>query len=261
MSPYVFSESSLVDEQMRGISETFDAVTADRLNRIGVQPGSRCLEIGAGNGSVAEMLAELTGPTGHVVATEIDASHVRPAGAPNVEFRHHDITTDPLPDGEYDLVHARLVLMHLPDRLDVLRRLWRTLRPGGVLLTEDYAFGVLPPVSLLPDSDGRYAAMLTAVHRLFLGVGADPDWGVRAYTAFADAGFTGVSADHYARAWPSGSPGCELFTLHVRQLRDPLLATGLLTESALDAFMDLVTDPRFALLAPPMIGTWGRRPA
>jgi ubiquinone/menaquinone biosynthesis C-methylase UbiE len=134
MSTYVFSESSLVERQMRGIADTFDSLTADRLKRIGIAPGWRCLEIGAGNGSVAEMLADLTGPDGHVVATDIDTAyldHLRSAGRRNLEVRRHDITSGALPDGMYDLIHARLLLMHLPQRREILTRLWRALKPGG----------------------------------------------------------------------------------------------------------------------------------
>jgi SAM-dependent methyltransferase len=50
----------------------------------------------------------------------------------------HDITADAIPLARYDLIHARLVLSHLPQRRDVLVRLIEALRPGGWLVIEDF---------------------------------------------------------------------------------------------------------------------------
>ena len=41
----------------------------------------------------------------------------------NMEIRRHNIVTDPLPDAAFDLIHARLVLIHIPEREQVLARL------------------------------------------------------------------------------------------------------------------------------------------
>src|SRR6266516_3180461 len=112
-----------------------DPITTGRLTSTGVGPGWRCLEVGAGGGSVAGWLAARVGggvgPPGHVLATDINPAQLRPG--PGLEVARHDIVRDPLPDAAYDLVHARLVLQHLPERQAVLARLARTLRPGGWL--------------------------------------------------------------------------------------------------------------------------------
>jgi trans-aconitate methyltransferase len=50
----------------------------------------------------------------------------------------HDVTTDAIPSARYDLIHARLVLSHLPQRGDVMQRLVQALRPGGWLVIEDF---------------------------------------------------------------------------------------------------------------------------
>ena len=55
------------------LEETFDELTTRHLGRIGVEPGWRCLELGAGGGSIAVWLATQVGPAGRVVATDIDA--------------------------------------------------------------------------------------------------------------------------------------------------------------------------------------------
>src|SRR5215469_12728993 len=96
-----------------GLEASFDTLTQRHLAARGLRPGWRCLEVGAGSGSVARWLASQAG------------------SLPNLEVIQHDIVTDPLPGGAFDLIHARLVLVQLPARNQVLARLVAALKPGG----------------------------------------------------------------------------------------------------------------------------------
>jgi SAM-dependent methyltransferase len=58
-------------------------------------------------------------------------------GEPNVDVRRCDITRDDVEPGCYDLVHSRLLLMHLGDPAGALRRMAAALRPGGWLVAEE----------------------------------------------------------------------------------------------------------------------------
>ena len=77
------------------------------------------------------------GPKGQVVAVEIDPRFLSDLGQPNVEVRRCDFTRDDVEPGCYDLVHSRLLLMHLSDPAEVLRRMAAALRPGGWLVAEE----------------------------------------------------------------------------------------------------------------------------
>jgi ubiquinone/menaquinone biosynthesis C-methylase UbiE len=124
------------EERLRLVEASGDAITLRHLDAIGVVPGWRCLEVGAGRGSVARMLAERVGPNGRVVATDINPRFLSHLEASNVEVRQHNILTDPL-DGPHDLVHSRYLLEHLSEPEKALRQMVRALRrPGGVLLAE-----------------------------------------------------------------------------------------------------------------------------
>jgi ubiquinone/menaquinone biosynthesis C-methylase UbiE len=127
-------------------SALFDSGTIRHLEDRGIRPGWQCLEVGGGGGSIAAWLAARVGPTGHVLVTDIDPRFLEPLDAPNVEVRRHDIVTDPLPEAAFDLIHARAVLIHLPERERVLARLVSALKPGGWLVDEE-----LDSASLLPD--------------------------------------------------------------------------------------------------------------
>jgi ubiquinone/menaquinone biosynthesis C-methylase UbiE len=102
------------------LSGLFDRGTIRHLEDRGVSESWRCPEVGRGGGSITSWLANRVGPTGHVLVTDIDPRFLEPLAAQNVEVRKHNIVTDPLPDATFDLIHARLVLVHLPERENVL---------------------------------------------------------------------------------------------------------------------------------------------
>ena len=110
----------------------FDGVTRGHFDRLGVGPGWRCWEVGAGGRSIPEALAAAVGPTGYVLATDINTD-INPAWLDphgTYEVRRHDIVADP-PPGTFDLVHARLVLVHLPDRARAVATMVAALRRCG----------------------------------------------------------------------------------------------------------------------------------
>ncbi|MBZ5736914.1 class I SAM-dependent methyltransferase [Nocardioides mangrovi] len=119
------------------------AGTLDVFDRAGVGAGMRCLDVGCGGGEVTFDLARIVGPTGSVVGLDMDEvmlalarSVATERGLSKVDFHQADVSTwtDP---AAYDVVYARALLQHLPDPLDMLRRMWAAVRPGGVLIAED----------------------------------------------------------------------------------------------------------------------------
>ena len=120
----------------------FESIRADsrsqrQLAALGIQPGWRCLEVGAGHGSIVRWLAEQVGPQGRVVATDINPRFLTAMQLPNVEVRQHDIRTDPLEPSLYDLAHCRAVLIHMPDPQLGSGGMVEALRIGGWLLIEE----------------------------------------------------------------------------------------------------------------------------
>ena len=105
------------------------------LDALGIAAGWRCLEVGAGGGSLVQWMA---GRGATVTAIDIDTRFLEQLAGDTVELRRMDIRTDELPQREFDLVHARLVLEHLTERRSILDRLAAALRPGGWLVIEDY---------------------------------------------------------------------------------------------------------------------------
>ncbi|HLL49805.1 MAG TPA: class I SAM-dependent methyltransferase, partial [Thermomicrobiales bacterium] len=121
-------------QRLTGLEAWLDPGTIRHLEALGVDAGWQCWDVGSGGGSIAAWLGARVGTSGHVLATDIDTRFLDALAAPNVEVRQHNVVTEPLPEGAFDLVHARAVLEHLPQREQVLERMVAALKPGGWLL-------------------------------------------------------------------------------------------------------------------------------
>src|SRR5262245_66684762 len=84
-------------------------------------------------------MADRVGPSGTILVTDIDPRFIEARQRyANAELRRHDIGTDPLPEQAFDLIHARLVLQHVPQRHKALARLVAALKPRGWLVIEEF---------------------------------------------------------------------------------------------------------------------------
>lgn len=250
--------SEHTSKQHHLLSLAYDAMTTERLVQAGVAPGWRCLEVGAGNGSVAAWLARRVGPSGVVVATDIHPGHI--AGAGNLTVTHHDIVRDPLPEAEFDLVHARQVLPLLPERLAVLDRLARTLKPGGVLQLDDFDI-TYGPALLMPDRAARelYATFIETKIQLMTRAGVDVAWGRNAAEAMRCADLIDIDPQPRLELWRPGSPGARLAANHTRHLRDQFVKEGM-TDRQLADIRALLAHPDFRATSCPIYSVQGRRP-
>ncbi|MFB7505819.1 methyltransferase [Streptomyces broussonetiae] len=260
------SDGYLLDNRQNEAGQRFDAfatlfdpVTFRHLEAFGIGPGWRCWEVGAGGTSVVTWLADKTGPTGKVVATDIDTSLLAAAARPPVEVRVHDVGTEEPPGEGFDLVHARLVLVHVPDRERALRSMIQALRPGGRLLVED-ADPALQPL-ICPDEHGpeqRLANRLRHGFRKLLAErGADLSYGRKLPRLLREAGLHEVEADAY---FPMTSPACTaLEAATVRQIRGRLVAAGLATDEEIDQHLANLEAGSMDLATAPMISAWGRK--
>ncbi len=264
MSTYVFDQAWQRErDRLTAIESLFDPASRRLLAGLGVAEGWRCLEIGCGAGSIAGWLSDRVGASGRVLATDLDTRHVEGHGRANLETRVHNIVTDPLDEEAFDLIHARAVLVHLPDRQQVLKRLVAALRPGGWLLIEDVDFGgatasMLAQYVTAPDpAPAATERIYQAIAAVFAAKGADPCYGSWLTGSLAGEGLDGVGAELHA---PVVAGGREQWTRgSVEQLVEPLLRTGLTTAADVELFLAFSTRPDTYYLPPLMVSAWGQR--
>ncbi|NGO81833.1 class I SAM-dependent methyltransferase [Streptomyces sp. YC504] len=242
---YLFdSDTDLGAQQLVLLEELLDEPTFRFLDTLPLAPGGRALDLGAGGGSVARRLASRTGPGGEVVAVDLATDHLPETDG--ITLHRHDVR-DGLPvAGPFDLIHARLLLMHLPERLALLRTLVGALAPGGHLVLGEMS---ARPNRVLtaPTADDR--RLFERVQRIAHEVvtpsrGASFHWAHEAYGALLDAGLNPVYSEEFSRTTAGGSPACRLHRNYVLQATPLLLAEGL-TRSELDRYGELMLDPGF----------------
>jgi SAM-dependent methyltransferase len=206
---YLFGtpETDLETRRLDRLERFLDPITFDRLDRLGVDRGSRCLEVGAGRGSVALYLLAACGAGGEVVATDIDTRWIDTLTHPNVNVIRHDIVADAVDQlGQFDIVHVRLVLHHLgvEGGTVALQRLVRLLAPGGRILVEE------PLVNLHPDPRHPAAATYTAFserwYDFITTFGLDMTFGARVPSLLQDAGCERVTNDLRGFLTTAGDP-------------------------------------------------------
>lgn len=241
------------------LSEIFDASTFRHLTGLGIGRGWHCWEVGAGRPDVPRWMAEQVGPSGSVLVTDIDVTHLADAG-PHIVVRRHDVGTEPPPEVQFDVVHARLVLTHVPNRGPALEAMTAALRPGGWLVIED-ADPSLQPLTCLDEygPEQMLANRLRAGFRdLLAGRGADLAFGRTLPRLLRETGLVEVAADAF---FPVASPAAAALELAtVEQVRDELVAAGLATSTEIDRHLRAVRSGGLDLATSPMVSAWGRKP-
>lgn len=241
------------------LSALFDPGTIRHLEERGVGRGWHCLEVGAGGGSIASWLADRVGPTGCVVATDIDPRFLQSLKLSNLEVRHHNIAADPLPEVGFDLVHARLVLMHLPDREKVLARMISALKPGGWLVSEEY-----DSASMLPDPAANPEEVLLKTQVAFMRIldahGVNRRYGRLLFGQLRAHGLISVGAEARVFMSPNGSPGASIVRANYEQLHDAMIDAKYITQQEFDEDMARLDDAHFMVPTAILWSAWGRRP-
>jgi SAM-dependent methyltransferase len=252
------NQQSEAGQRFDAFAELFDPSTFRHLTAVGLGQGWRVWEVGAGGRSVPAWLARQVGADGRVLATDIDTAWV--SGTVDVQVVRHDVGLDPAPEGPFDLVHARLLLVHVPHRDRALAQMVEALRPGGWLVVEE-ADPALQPLVCLEDrgpAEKRANRLKSGFRRLLAARGVDLAYGRTLPRRLRELGLVDVSADAY---FPITGPACtELERATVEQIRDRLIAGGIAGASEIDEHLATVTGRTLDLATSPMISAWGRRP-
>jgi ubiquinone/menaquinone biosynthesis C-methylase UbiE len=145
-------------------------------------------------------MADRVGPSGYVPVTDIDprfmevSAYRRP---PHMELRRHDIGNDPLPEQAFDLIHARLVLQHVPQPQKALARLVAVLKPRGWLVIEEFDGRIIDRAIAAADASEaeRFRKMGRVLTSLLDDRGFEADWPHRLYGHLKAAGLSEVGME------------------------------------------------------------------
>jgi SAM-dependent methyltransferase len=237
MSDYVL-DHGLTGEAARLalMSRLLDPMHRRHIEMAQIGPGARTLEVGCGNGSISAWLADLVSPGGHAVASDIDLSLA--VERPGLELRQHDILSGPVEAQGFDLVTARAVLHHLPDREKAIANMAASLKPGGWILLIEPDF---LPVSVAEPEEVRefWDGWLTWARAR----GIDYHVGRSLAPRLAKLGLEEISGAAETAVYNGGSPWADYWTQTIVELREELIGSGNVDGEAIETFLARCADP------------------
>ena len=241
------------------LERVWDENTCSLLGqRVAVQRGWRCLELGAGAGSIARWLADRVGPSGSVVAADLNCRFLVDMPS-NVEVRPLDAAHAEFGREEFDLIHHRSVLSYVAGREQVLSRLVESLRPSGWLVSEepDFQYRVVAG-----DSDDRLLARFFQALRLILAAtGTDFSFAPRLVVLFRGLGLEDIDQLVRSHVAQGGSLMSEVIWRAVEPLRSQLLNVAGFTDEEVDRTVALLRNREALWVDPAVISVFGRRSA
>jgi SAM-dependent methyltransferase len=188
---YVLGRSENEARSLEERAKFFNTATRHLFEDAGITAGMKVLDIGCGPGDVTLLVADLVGPTGHVVGVDMNPAIVatarartQAAGTTQTSFIAGDIRNVDLEDS-FDAVVGRFVLMYSADPVASLRAALRTVRADGIAAFYEANMGAgvaSHPISAIHQLRGYWCsetfarggvemAMGTKLHQVFLDAG------------------------------------------------------------------------------------------
>ncbi|MGK5684190.1 class I SAM-dependent methyltransferase [Actinoplanes sp. URMC 104] len=260
MTRYVMGRTAQEHERLRRQAAIWQQATGRLLDVAGLAPGDRCLDVGCGTGAVMQLMAERGG---RVTGIDLDAELGEKAAADTGgTFVAANVETDDdaVPAGGFELVYGRLILLHLPDPVAALRRMWRWVAPGGRLVVQDYDMESTEAFPRLP--------VTAEWRRVFLGAyaaaGRDYRLGTRLPALFAQAGLGAPDLTDVAGRLGTMADTAGMLAATYRSIAPLAIEQGLITADQRDAFLSDIDQagrdrPEVTMMWPLLIGAVKRR--
>jgi ubiquinone/menaquinone biosynthesis C-methylase UbiE len=265
---YALGSSRGESDRLQRQAEELASDSAVLLDRVGLRPGDSAIDLGCGPRGVIDLLAARVAPGGRVVGIDSDAAHVAMAsefaasqGLSGVEILYGDARHTGLQAGSFDLVHARTLLITVPQPTEVLREMVRLVRPGGWVagLEPDTEAAICYPPH--PAFD-RLCEIFTIA---FSRNGADPHFGRRLAELYRQAGLQDITVEVRAGVYPAGHSRRTIRADLVRSMRPQIIEMGLADQHELDeldtAARKHFEDPDVLVMPALHFLAWGRKPA
>jgi ubiquinone/menaquinone biosynthesis C-methylase UbiE len=264
---YALGSNPAESARLQRQSDELRPQSAELLGRIGLEPGQSALDLGCGPSGILGLLSAAVFPGGRVVGLDADPAHTTMArrhaserGLLNVDVVTADARHTGLPPDSFDLVHARTLLVTIPEPEEVLAEMVRLARPGGWVASQEpdieNAF-CYPP---LPAWD----RLREIFHASFGRSGADLLIGRRLTELYRQAGLEEIEVVVHAPVYPAGHSRRTVLPDLVRSLRPMIGDLELLGEEELASLDRAVrvhlADPRTLVLSHLLVVAWGRKP-
>jgi ubiquinone/menaquinone biosynthesis C-methylase UbiE len=245
-SQYVFTDSQHVQEfeRLQALEQVFDPASRRRLQATGITTCWRCLEVGAGAGSITQWMAATVGEGGKVVAVDVDTRFLATLQLSNVEVLEADIRSLPLENHSFDLIHVRYVLIHLSDFQVALSKMLNLLKPGGWIVIEEPDFSAARAIV------GEESACLSmdrvnqSILQMFENRGMDYALGSKLPALLQELGLQQIGVENDVPLSNGGSGVATMMKMSALQLAEKYTATGKATQKDIEQYCLFADDDR-----------------
>ena len=257
MKPYIFDDASMSEYQRLDLmSKILDPWTRGYLTTLGVGEGWHCLELGGGNGSIAEWLCARVSPSGSVTAIDINPVLLELIPAQNLTVQQMDLRTGQLRANAYDLVTCRALLHQIAEYAPaVLAQMAAALKPGGWLLIQEPDFHLAPTTE--PDI---WAATWKALIEWGSANGIDWLIGRKLPGMVSKLGLGQPQAKTDVQNIRGRDRGALYFQMFFANVHDRVVGSGQLEEATLEAGSAVLDDPNYWTQCWMMTAAWVRKP-
>lgn len=245
MSQYIFTDSQYTQEleRLQAIEQLFDPASRRRLQATGIGENWRCLEVGAGAGSITRWMAAVVGANGKVVGVDLDTRFVANIQLSNVEILEADIRQLSLEHHSFDLIHARYVLIHIPDFQFALSRMLDLLKPGGWIVIEEPDFSAAKAIVGAKRACDSMDRVNRAILQMFASRNMDYALGIKLPALFQKLGLQQLSVDNDVPLSNGGSGIATVMKISTLQLAEKYIATGEVTQADIEQYCLFSEDP------------------
>jgi ubiquinone/menaquinone biosynthesis C-methylase UbiE len=235
----VYSLGSSAGESSRLQRQADELLAANTalLDRTPLAAGQVAVDLGCGPRGILELLSDRVGPSGRVVGVDADPRHVAMAAdmvatrkLGNVEVLLGDARNTGLASSSFDVVHARTLLINVPQPPEVVQEMVRLAKPDGWVLSfePDCESSVCYP------GHPAYERLVGMFAPVFTRNGADWRIGRRVAELYRSAGLVDVQVEARADVYPCGHSRRTIRVDLIRSMRPHVLELGLATEAELD---------------------------
>lgn len=254
---YTIDESISGFERQKQLAQTFSPSTSRFLDEVGDLSGAEALDLGCGIGETTRMLGMRVGNTGSVIGVDFDKALVESAQSltseGNISFTQGDVHALEFEDASFDVVYARLLLLHVAEPMAALKEMLRVCRPQGTVIIND---GDFASIYSAPDPFGGEG--LVKLYSLFRNVRI----GTRLWHMFRECGYDQVEF-RVDRMLVRDANGKRLILMTIEAMREAALQSELMTRQEVDALCQVIAagiqDDSYLIGFPEMYAAWVKR--
>jgi ubiquinone/menaquinone biosynthesis C-methylase UbiE len=263
---YVFGSTNIEQQRLLDQAREFQQQAHWLLDRIGIQPGWRVIDVGCGPLGILDALSQRVGARGEVVGiecvprfAEVASAQIVRLGLTNVRVIQGDALTSGLDRNSFDFAHERLVMINRPNPETILSEMVALVRDAGIVAVEE----VDDASWLCYPSHPSWDILVEIYHSTFRRHGGNVLFGRRLPEMLRSVGLEDVQCKvHVDIVQPHGSRRKHLLSL-LDSLHDKVISLGLLAENELamhKAELELhLDDPNTLVIDKLLVQSWGRK--